>query len=86
MDSTTTKSFTKGRQVVGEVISTKMNRTVTIAVTRTHKHPLYKKIVRKTVRFAAHNTIPDIAVGDKVIVSEVRPVSKRVHYRVVEKV
>lgn len=86
MDKKTTAVTTKGRQVVGEVVSTKMNKTITIAVTRTHQHPLYKKIVRKTVRFAAHNTIPDIAVGDKVIVNEVRPVSKRVHYRVVEKV
>lgn len=86
MDKKTTIITTKGRQVTGVVVSTKMNSVITIAVTRTHKHPLYKKIVRKTVRFAAHNTIPGIAAGDKVIVCEVRPVSKRVHYRVVEKI
>ena len=72
--------------MVGVVVATKMNSTITIEVTRTHKHPLYKKIVRKRRRFAVHNTLPDIAVGDKVIVCEVRPVSKRVHFRVVEKV
>lgn len=86
MDKTTKKSFAKGRPIVGEVVSTKMKDTITIEVTRTHKHPLYKKIVRKTVRFAVHNTIPDITVGDKVIAREVRPVSKRVHFQVVEKV
>lgn len=76
----------KGRQVVGKVVSTKMNQTITIEVTRTHKHPLYKKIVRKRRRFAAHNTLQGIAVGDTVIVQEIRPMSKRVHYNVELKV
>lgn len=86
MDKKTTTIATKGRRITGVVVSTKMNSTITIEVTRTHKHPLYKKIVRKRRRFAVHNTIPGIAAGDKVIVCEVRPVSKRVHYRVVEKI
>ena len=86
MDKKITTTATRVRQVVGEVVSTKMNKTITIEVTRTHKHPLYKKIVRKRRRFAVHNTLPDIAVGDTVIVSEVRPVSKRVHFKVIKKV
>lgn len=86
MDKKTTTIATKGRRITGVVVSTKMNSTITIEVTRTHKHPLYKKIVRKRRRFAVHNTIPGIVAGDKVIVCEVRPVSKRVHYRVVEKI
>lgn len=86
MDKKITTIATKGRQVKGVVVSTKMNKTITIEVTRTHKHPLYKKIVRKTVRFAVHNTLPGIAIGDTVIVREVRPVSKRVHYSVIEKI
>lgn len=72
--------------MVGVVVSTKMNSTIIIEVTQTHKHPLYKKIVRKSRRFAVHSTIPDIAVGDKVMVREVSPVSKRVHFQVIEKV
>lgn len=86
MNKKITGVFTKRRQIVGVVVSTKMNSTITIVVTQTHKHPLYQKIVRKRRRFAVHNTIPDIAVGDKVMAREDRPISKRVHFRVVEKV
>ncbi len=86
MDNKNTRVSKKGHQMVGVVVATKMNSTITIEVTRTHKHPLYKKIVRKRRRFAVHNTIQDVVVGDKVIVREVRPVSKRVHFQVVEKV
>lgn len=86
MNKKITGVSTKGHRMVGVVVATKMNNTVTIEVTRTHTHPLYKKIVRKRKRFAVHNTIPDITIGDKVIVREVRPVSKRVHFQVIEKV
>lgn len=86
MNKKITGVSTKGHRMVGVVVATKMNSTITIEVTRTHQHPLYKKIVRKRRRFAVHSTIPDITVGDKVIVSEVRPVSKRVHFQVIEKV
>lgn len=86
MNKKNTTASTKRHQMKGVVVSTKMNSTITIEVTQTHKHPLYKKIVRKRRRFAVHNELPDIAVGDTVLASEVRPVSKRVHFWVTKKI
>lgn len=75
----------KGRIMTGKVISTSMTNTVIVQVVRTFAHKLYKKTVRKSHRFAAHNTNPDIQVGDTVAMKETKPISKRKHFVVVEK-
>ena len=79
------KETGKGRTMVGKVISTKMNKTVTVEVIRTFAHKLYKKTVRKSRRFAAHNEMADINVGDSVKMQETVPMSKRKHFIVIEK-
>ncbi|MEK7543485.1 MAG: 30S ribosomal protein S17 [Patescibacteria group bacterium] len=79
------KNEMKGRTMVGKVVSTKMNKTVTVEVIRTFAHKLYKKTVRKSRRFAAHNEMADINVGDSVKMQETVPMSKRKHFIVIEK-
>ncbi len=76
----------KGRSLVGKVVSIKMTKTVIVEVVRTHAHILYKKMVRRRVRFAAHNTLEGVCVGDTVKISEVPPMSKTKHFIVVEKI
>lgn len=74
------------RTVTGIVKSIKMNKTVVVAVTTMTRHPLYKKAVKHTSRFAVHNEGHDIAVGDSVRILQTRPISKTKHYKIVEKV
>jgi small subunit ribosomal protein S17 len=68
----------------GKVVSDKMDKTVVVAVERTVKHPLYKKIVKKTTRLKAHDENNECSIGDKVKVMETRPISKDKVWRVVE--
>lgn len=70
----------------GTVVSTKMRKTVIVEVVRTRAHPVYKKILRRTRRFAAHNELPGIRVGDTVRIVQTRPMSKTKHFTVVERV
>jgi len=74
------------RTITGIVKSIKMNNTVIVAVTTMTRHPLYKKAVKHTSRFAAHNEKDTIVVGDTVRIMQTRPISKTKHYKVVEKV
>lgn len=76
---------TNGKIMTGKVVSTKMTNTVIVEVVRTYAHKLYKKTVRKSHRFAAHNTLPDIHEGDTVSIKETIPMSKRKHFIVIEK-
>ncbi|MBI3342682.1 mitochondrial small ribosomal subunit protein uS17m [Candidatus Gottesmanbacteria bacterium] len=62
-----------------------MTKTVIVEVVRTHAHWLYQKTIRRARRFAAHNTIEGVLVGDVVKITEVRPMSKTKHFVVVEK-
>ncbi len=68
----------------GKVVSDKMDKTVVVTVERTVKHPLYKKIVKKTSRLKAHDENNECSIGDKVKVMETRPISKDKVWRVVE--
>jgi len=61
---------------VGTVTSDKMNKTIVVEVERRVPHPQFKKIVRKTSKFYAHDESEVAKVGDKVLISETRPVSK----------
>ena len=67
---------------VGKVVSDKMDKTVVVAIIDNVKHPLYKKIVKRTVRLKAHNEKNECRVGDRVEVMETRPLSKDKRWRV----
>ena len=69
---------------VGLVVSDKMDKTVVVAIVDNVKHPLYKKIVKRTVRLKAHDEKNECRVGDRVEVMETRPLSKDKRWRVVE--
>ena len=69
---------------VGRVVSDKMDKTVVVAIVDNVKHPLYKKIVKRTVRLKAHYENNACKVGDRVEVMETRPLSKDKRWRVVE--
>lgn len=68
----------------GIVVSTKMQKTVTVKVERTIRHPIYSKVVTRAKKYYAHNENPDIQVGQKVRIVETRPISKMKHWRVIE--
>ena len=69
---------------VGLVVSNKMDKTVVVAIVDNVKHPLYKKIVKRTVRLKAHDEKNECRVGDRVEVMETRPLSKDKRWRVIE--
>ena len=69
---------------VGLVVSDKMDKTVVVAFVDNVKHPLYKKIVKRTVRLKAHDEKNECRVGDRVEVMETRPLSKDKRWRVIE--
>ena len=67
----------------GMVVSDKMDKTVVVAIVDNVKHPLYKKIIKRTVRLKAHDENNECRVGDRVSVMETRPLSKDKRWRVV---
>ena len=69
---------------VGKVVSDKMDKTVVVAVVDIEQHNQYKKAVKKTVRFQAHDENNEAHVGDTVALMETRPLSKHKHWRVVK--
>ena len=69
---------------VGKVVSDKMDKTVAVAVEELEPQKLYKKAVKTTVKFKAHDENNDAHVGDKVSIMETRPLSKDKRWRVVE--
>ena len=69
---------------VGTVVSDKMDKTVVVAIKDNVKHPLYKKIIKRTVRIKAHEENNACGVGDRVLVMETRPLSKDKRWRVAE--
>ena len=68
----------------GKVVSDKMDKTVVVAVIDNVRHPLYKKIVKRTVKFKAHDETNACGIGDTVMIMETRPISKDKRWRVVE--
>ncbi len=69
---------------VGKVVSDKMDKTVVVAIEDNVKHPLYKKIIKNTIRLKAHDENNSCGIGDKVLIMETRPLSKQKNWRVVE--
>jgi small subunit ribosomal protein S17 len=72
------------RQMVGTVVSNKANKTVTVLVERLVKHQMYHKYVRRRTKFAAHDSRNDCRIGDKVLITEARPMSKTKRWRVIK--
>ncbi len=70
------------RVLLGKVTSDSMNKTVTVLVERLVKHNLYKKYVKKHKKYAAHDEKNSCNVGDKVLITETRPLSKMKRFRV----
>jgi len=70
------------RSVTGRVVSDKMDKTVTVLVERSVKHPLYGKIVRRSNKFHAHDETNECREGDLVVIEEGRPLSRTKTWRV----
>ena len=68
---------------VGRVVSNKMQKTIVVAIEDNVKHPLYKKVIKRTVKFKAHDEENVCAIGDKVEIMETRPLSKDKNWRLV---
>ena len=77
-----TRNLRKER--IGIVTSDKMEKTITVAVERREKHPIYGKFVKKTTKFSAHDEKNDCGIGDTVRIMETRPLSKNKRWRLVE--
>jgi small subunit ribosomal protein S17 len=69
---------------LGQVVSDKMDKTVVVAVETPKRHPLYKKTIRRVVKYKAHDEKNKCQVGDKVIIVETRPLSREKRWRVAE--
>ncbi len=72
------------KQKVGRVVSDKMNKTVVVAVDYRKPHPIYRKTVRQTNKFYAHDESNECKIGDVVRIEETRPLSKLKRWRIVE--
>ncbi|MBT8100026.1 MAG: 30S ribosomal protein S17 [Gammaproteobacteria bacterium] len=71
------------RTVVGRVVSDKMDKTVSVAIERLIKHPMYGKYIRRTSKVLAHDANNECKPGDRVAISECRPISKNKSWQVV---
>jgi small subunit ribosomal protein S17 len=69
---------------IGKVVSSKMQKSIVVAVERRVAHPLYKKYFRRTTKFYAHDEKNEANVGDTVKIMETRPLSKLKRWRLVE--
>ena len=72
------------RTFVGRVVSNKMDKTVSVAVERLIKHPVYGKYIRRTTKVMAHDAANTCKAGDRVTISECRPISKNKSWSVVD--
>ena len=86
MDSKNEQRVKKGKEFVGKVVSLHMTKTVVVEVVHMKRHPLYKKALKRTRRFAVHNELEGIVIGDTVSIREVRPISKTKHFTLVGKI
>ncbi len=72
------------KQIVGKVISNKMDKTVVVEIERMMMHPKYHKFVRKTKKVKSHDGRNECSVGDIVLIEETRPLSREKRYRLVK--
>ncbi|MED5407390.1 MAG: 30S ribosomal protein S17 [Pseudomonadota bacterium] len=83
MSDESTNQTVKRRSLQGSVLSTGMDKTITVQVVRQLKHPLYKKYIRRSTKLHAHDEQNECKEGDKVIIEECRPLSKNKSWRLV---
>ncbi len=74
----------KRKTITGTVVSDKMDKTIVVAVNTFVTHPLYKKQIKKTTKFKAHDENNECNAGDKVIIMETKPLSREKRWRLVE--
>jgi small subunit ribosomal protein S17 len=72
------------KERIGLVVSNKMDKSIVVQIERRFKHVIYKKFVKKTNKFVAHDEKNDCNIGDKVRIMETRPLSKNKNWRLVE--
>ncbi len=72
------------KELLGKIVSDKMDKTVVVQVIRRYKHPLFKKYVSRRLKYKAHDETNQCHVGDDVIIQECRPISKQKRWRVKE--
>ena len=83
-EETKSEETKKGqRTIVGRVVSDKMDKTVSVAIERLIKHPVYGKYIRRTSKVLAHDAANECKAGDRVAISECKPVSKNKSWAVV---
>jgi len=75
---------TKRKTKIGRVVSDRMDKTVVVTVGTTRHHPLYKKIIKRTVKYKVHDEKNECKLGDMVRIVETRPLSKLKRWRVAE--
>jgi small subunit ribosomal protein S17 len=79
-----TKERNSRKERVGKVVSNKMQKSITVAMDRKVKHPIYGKFMTKTTKFMAHDEKNEANIGDTVRIMETRPLSKNKRWRLVE--
>jgi small subunit ribosomal protein S17 len=72
------------RTKVGVIVSNKMQKTVVVAVENLFQHKMYQKYIKRTSKFLAHADQPGLNIGDRVVIEETRPLSKRKRWNVKE--
>ena len=72
------------RTVTGRVVSNKMDKTATVLIERKVKHPIYGKYIRRNVKYMADDPENQCTIGDRVLIEECKPLSKRKRWRVKE--
>ena len=74
----------KRKTKVGRVVSDKMDKTIVVSIERLQRHPLYKRVIRLTTKFKAHDERNEARIGDTVLIEESRPLSATKRWRLVE--
>jgi small subunit ribosomal protein S17 len=83
MTGATTTVQTKRKTKVGRVVSDKMDKTIVVSVERLARHRLYKRVIRLSTKFKAHDELNDAHIGDTVLIEEARPLSATKRWRLV---
>ena len=71
------------RKITGKVVSSKRDKTITVLVERKVKHPIYKKILRRSSKIQAHDEVNECSMGDVVTIQETKPISKTKSWKLV---
>ncbi len=82
--TTTTDVSSKRKTKVGRVVSDKMDKTIVVAVERLARHRLYKRVIRLSTKFKAHDELNEARLGDTVLIEESRPLSATKRWRLVQ--